>query len=72
MLIIIVQPYKAKFSSYNVVDSVFILTLAMWYGTVAFFTIAAGKTHRLLKTPLLVSFLVAVLPLLYLVVIFLH
>ena len=72
MLIIIVQPYKAKFSSYNAVDSVFILTLAMWYGTAAFFTIAAGKAHRLLKTSLLVSFLVAVLPLLYLVVIFLH
>ena len=72
MLIIIVQPYKAKFSSYNVVDSVFILTLAMWCGTVAFFNIAAGKAHRLLKTSLLGSFLVAVLPLLYLVVIFLH
>ena len=72
MLIIIVQPYKAKFSSYNAVDSVFILTLAMWCGTAAFFNIAASKAHRLLKTSLLVWFLVAVLPLLYLVVIFLH
>ena len=72
MLIIIIQPYKAKFSSYNVVDSVFILTLAMWCGTAVFFNIAAAKAHRLLKTSLLVSFLVAVLPLLYLVVIFLH
>ena len=72
MLIIIVQPYKAKFTSYNTVDSVFILTLAMWCGTAVFFNIAASKAHRLLKTSLLVSFLVAVLPLLYLVVIFLH
>ena len=54
MLIIIVQPYKAKFSSYNAVDSVFILTLAMWCGTAAFFNIAAAKAHRLLKTSLLV------------------
>ena len=72
MLIIIVQPYKAKFTSYNTVDSVFILTLAMWCGTAVFFNIAAAKAHRLLNTSLLVSFLVAVLPLLYLVVIFLH
>ena len=72
MLIIIVQPYKAKFSSYNGVDSVFTLTLAMWCGTAVFFNIAASKAHRLLKTSLLVSFLVAVLPLLYLVVVFLH
>ena len=72
MLIIVVQPYKAKFSSYNAVDSVFVLTLAMWCGTALFFNIAAAKAHRLLKTSLLVSFLVAVLPLLYLVVIFLH
>ena len=72
MLIIIVQPYKAKFSSYNVVDSVLVLTLAMWCGTAVFVNIAASKAHRLLKTSLLVSFLVAVLPLLYLVVILLH
>ena len=72
MLIIIVQPYKAKFSSYNVVESVLVLTLAMWCGTAVFVNIAVSKAHRLLKTSLLVSFLVAVLPLLYLVVILLH
>jgi len=72
MLLVIVQPYKAEFSSYNVVDSVLILTLAMWCGSAVFFNMAATKAHRLLNTSLIVSFLLAVLLLLYLVVIFLH
>ena len=72
MLIIIVQPYKAKFSSYNVVESVLVLTLAMWCGTAVFVNTAASKAHGLLKASLIVAFLVAVLPLLYLVVILLH
>ena len=72
MLLVIVQPYKAEFAAYNVVDSVLILTLAMWCGSAVFFNIAATKAHRLLNTSLIVSFLLAVLPLLYLVIIFLH
>ena len=72
MLLVIVQPYKAEFAAYNVVDSVLILTLAMWCGSAMFFNIAATKAHRLLNTSLIVSILLAVLPLLYLVVIFLH
>ena len=72
MLLAIFQPYKAEFSTYNAVDSVFILTLAMWYGTVLCLKIAAVKIRRLLKTSAIVSFLVATLPLLYFGVVILH
>ena len=70
MLLAIFQPYKAEFRSYNAVDSVFILTLAMWYVTALFFSKTPGKSHKVLDITVVVSFLLAALPLLYLVVIF--
>ena len=54
------------------VDSVLILTIAMWYGTVVFFITASVTSKRLLHKTVTVLFLIAALPLLYLVVIFLH
>ena len=72
MLLAIVQPYKAEFSTYNAVDLVFILTLAMWYGAAVFCNIAVIKAHTLVKTSVIALFVVGTLPLLYLVVIFLH
>ena len=72
MLLAIVQPYKAEFATYNAVDSVLILTIAMWYGTAVFFITASVTSDRLLHKTVIVSFLIAALPLLYLVVIFLH
>ena len=70
MLLAIVQPYKAEFSTYNAVDSVFILSLVMWYVIALFISKAPIKSHRVLD--ITVSGLLAVLPLLYLVVIFGH
>ena len=72
MLLAIFQPYKAEFRSYNAVDSVFILTLAMWYVTALFFSKIPGEFHKVLDATVIVSFLLAALPLLYLVVIFGH
>ena len=72
MLIAIVQPYKTEFSTYNAVDSVFILTLAMWCGTVLCIRIAAEKAQYLVETFAILSFLVGTLPLFYLVVIIFH
>ena len=72
MLLAIVQPYKAEFSTYNAVDSVFILTLATWYGTAVFYSIAVVKAHDLVVTSVIALFLVGTLPLLYLIVIFLR
>ena len=49
MLVAIIQPYKPEFAVYNAVDSVLILTLAMWYGTVLCINIAAVKLNQILR-----------------------
>ena len=72
MLLAIFQPYKAEFRSYNAVDSCFILTLVMWYVTKLFISKIPGKSHKVLDKTVIVSFLLAAFPLLYLVVIFGH
>ena len=59
MLVARVQPYKAEFAAYNAIDSIFILALAMWYGTMVCLSIAAVKAHSLVETFITVSFLVA-------------
>ena len=71
MVIARVQPYKAEFAAYNAIDSIFILALAMWYGTIVCLNIAAVKARNLVRTFIIVSFLVAAFPLLYLIVVFL-
>ena len=71
MVIARVQPYKAEFAAYNAIDSIFILALAMWYGTMVCLSIAAVRTHSLVMTFIIVFFLITAFPLLYLVVIFL-
>ena len=72
MLLVIVQPYKAEFAVYNVVDTIFVLVLAMWFGTVAFVSLAVVKAHNLVRASETASFLVGTLPLLYFIVVFLH
>ena len=72
MLLAIVQPYKAEFSTYNTVDSVFILTLATWYGAAVFNSVAVVKAHDLVVTSVIALFLVGTLPLLYMIVTFLR
>ena len=71
MLVARVQPYKAEFAAYNAIDSIFLLALAMWYGTMVCLSIAVVKAHNLVKVFVVVSFLVAASPLLYLSVIIL-
>ena len=71
ILITIIQPYKTEFAVYNAIDSVFILVLAMWYGTAVFYYTAAITANYLVKTSVIVSSLVGTLPLLYFIVIFL-
>ena len=72
ILLAIIQPYKTEFAAYNVVDLVFVLTMAMWCSALVFFNTAVVKARYLLKVSIIVSILLAVLPLLYLVVIFLR
>ena len=65
MAIPIVQPYKPKFSAYNAVDSVLVLLAALWCATIACITIAGLKAHRWQKYFLILSFIVALIPLFY-------
>ena len=69
MLLAIVQPYKAEFSTYNAVDSVFVLTLVMW-NVIALVIYISMKSLKVPVIAVIVSCLLVVLPLLYLVVIF--
>ena len=72
MAIPIVQPYKPRFSTYNAVDSVLVLLMALWCATIVCVTIAGLKAHRWQKYFLILSFIVAVLPLFYISFVTLH
>ena len=66
--IVIVQPYKPRYLTYNVVDSVLVLIMALWGSTIVCIVIS----HRWQKWLLVISFIVAVLPLFYISFITLH
>ena len=72
VMIAIIQPYKAEFAVYNIVDTVFILTLALWYCTVMCIGFASLKDHRYKYTSILGSAVVAILPLFYITAITVH
>ena len=72
MLIAIIQPYKAEFAIYNIVDTVFILILALWYCTLWCVEVASLKDHRYTTTSKVAMAVVAVLPLFYITAITLH
>ena len=72
MLIAIIQPYKAEFAIYNIVDTVFVLILALWYCTVMCVELASLKDYRYTTTSKVAMAVVAVLPLFYITAITLH
>ena len=72
MLIAIIQPYKAEFAVYNIVDTVFILILALHYCTLWCVEVASLKDHRYTTTSKVALGVVAVLPLFYITAITLH
>ena len=72
MLIAIVQPYKAEFAVYNIVDTVFILILALHYCTLWCVEVASLKDHRYTTTSKVAMGVVAVLPLFYMTAITLY
>ena len=63
MAIVIVQPYKPRFSTYNSLDSVLPLLLALWCATFVCINIADLKAQKWSKFFVLLSYIVAVLPL---------
>ena len=72
VLIATIQPYKVQFAVYNIVDTVFILLLALWCCTVLCLELASLKDHRYQYSSQVVSAVVAVLPLFYITAITLH
>ena len=72
MLIAIIQPYKAEFAVYNIVDTVFILILALYYCTLMCVDIASMKDHRYKTSSKVAMGVVAVSPLLYITAVTLH
>ena len=72
MAIVIVQPYKPRYSTYNVVDSVLVLLLALWCATIVSINIAELKAHKWSKFIASLSYIVAVLPLFYISFVTLH
>ena len=61
--LVIVQPYKPRFSTYNVVDSVLVLLLALWFAMIVCTNIAELKAHKWSKVFASLSYIVGVLPL---------
>ena len=70
--IVIMQPYKPRFSTYNAVDSVLFLLLALVCATVVCIDTAGREAHRWLNFFISLTFIVAVLPLFYISVVTLH
>jgi len=72
MMIAIMQPYKSQFSVYNAVDSVLVLLVALWCTTAVCINTARLKAQRWLKFWMVLSFILTVLPLIYLSFVTLH
>ena len=70
--LVIMQPYKPRFSTYNAVDSVLVLLLALVCATAVCSIIAGREAHRWMKFFISLAFIVAVLPLFYISMVTLH
>ena len=68
----IMKPYKPQFVMYNGVNSVLVLLLALWCATFVCINIAAMKAWRCLILSVVLSFILAVLPLFYISFVTLH
>ena len=72
IIIVIMQPYKASYSTYNAVDSVLVLLAALWSATAVCINIAELKDRKWVKFFASLSYIVGMLPLFYIVFITLH
>ena len=67
MAVFVIQPYKKNI--YNVADAVLLLTLAMWYLSISSY---ATQEYRYFIVSVILSFLLAIVPLVYITVVFIH
>ena len=72
IIIVIVQPYKPSYSTYNAVDSVLVLLAALWCATAVCISIADLKARKWIMFFASLSYIVAILPLFYIFFITLH
>ena len=70
--IVIMQPYKPRFSTYNVVDSVLVLVFALWFAGIVCFDISSQKAHKWKICFALILYIVAILPLFYISFVAIH
>ena len=70
--VVIMQPYKPRYLTYNVVDLVLVLVMALWDSTIVCIVISGLKAHKWQKWSLVISFIIAVLPLFYISFVTLH
>ena len=70
--LVIMQPYKPRFSTYNAVDTVLVLLLALMCATGVSIDTAGREAHRWLTFSISLAFIVAVIPLFYISVVTLH
>ena len=62
----IIQPYRQDLAVYNTVDTVLILTMAAWYGSILCSMMANRTVEIHFMVSLVVSFIIAILPFVYL------
>ena len=63
IVISLLRPYKEQWKIYNVIDAAMISMVALWYGTVLCINIAREKAFEFIYFSAILSFIVALLPL---------
>ena len=72
MLVVIVQPYKQRFSLYNTIDTALYLSLATMYASILCYNISAMKSLKFTKLSFILTGLTSLTPLCYIFAILLH
>ena len=65
MVIVIEQPYKVKFATYNTIDTILILLFAALYASIVCLNVSQMKSLKFVKMYLIIVLLTAIFPLLY-------
>ena len=72
VVIVIVQPYKKKFATYNTTDTVFILLLTAWCASTLCLNVSQMTSLKYVKISLIITLLTAIMPLFYTFKVIIH
>lgn len=64
-LIVVCQPFKPQFAKYNTIHALLFLNLSLWFGSVTCINVSALKAPYLNKFSVILSSIIAILPLFY-------